>query len=436
MKRFIQFFKMRFCDFNFLMTVLFLFTWIIFIPSISRSAEDSNKMIELILDASGSMNGKLKSGETKIDASKKAVSDLMKKLKDGLVIAFRAYGHKSPREKHDCQDTELLIPFGKVRENRDKVLSSLKNISARGYTPITYVLQKAAEDFPASFQGEKIIILVSDGKETCEGDPCATAKAFANSKAKLVIHTIGFGVDEAARQQLECIARMAGGKYFSAEDAQQLVQVLNRAIETSKTITIEKKGPGWLKIEGADLMGHTVTSADTGEKVATLGHTQSTVKLPAGIYNVTIGKAVWKSVEVKAGETTVLQPGFLKVENAMLQGHNIIDIETGIEHGSVSTLASSMALMPGEYDVMFGKIAWPITITAGKTTILHPGVVTVKHAHYMGHKIYNKKGEVIGDVSKIRDTISLPPGDYTIEIGKKKIPFSLKEGEHLKFQNK
>lgn len=436
MRRFIQFFKMRFCDFNFLITILFLFIWIIFIPSISRSAEYSNKMIEIILDASGSMNGKLKSGETKIDASKKAVSDLMKKLKDDLVIAFRAYGHKSPREKHDCQDTELLIPFGKVRENRDKVLASLKNISARGYTPITYILQKAAEEFPVSFQGEKIIILVSDGKETCEGDPCATAKAFANSRAELVIHTIGFGVDEAARQQLECIARMTGGKYFSAEDAQQLVQVLNRAIETSKTITIEKKGPGWLKVQGADLMGHTVTRADTGEKVATLGHTQSTVKLPAGIYNVTIGKAVWKSVEVKAGETTVLQPGFLKVENAMLQGHKIIDIETGIEHGSVSSLASSMALMPGEYDVMFGKIPWPVIIKSGVTTTLHPGTVTVEHAHYMGHKIQNKKGEVVGDVSNIRDTISLPPGNYTIEIGKKKIPFSLKEGEHLKFQNK
>ncbi len=394
------------------------------------------QMIELILDASGSMNGKLKSGETKIDAAKKAVSDLMKKLQDDLVIAFRPYGYKSPKEKHDCKDTELLIPFGKVRENRDKVLAILKNISARGYTPITYVLQKAAEDFPASFQGEKVIILVSDGKETCEGDPCATAKAFANSRAKLVIHTIGFGVDEAARQQLECIARMTGGKYFSAEDAQQLLQVLNKAVDTARTIVTEKKGPGWLELKGADLHGHIVIKADTGEQVATLSHTHSTVQLPSGIYNVTIGKAIWKSVEVKVGETTVLQPGFLKVENAMLQGHNIIDIETGIEHGSVSTLAGSMALMPGEYDVMFGKIPWPVTITAGKTTILHPGVVTVEHAHYMGHKIYNKKGEVVGDVSNIRSTISLPPGDYTIEIGKKKIPFSLKEGEHLKFQNK
>ncbi len=436
MKYFIQFFKIRFCNFNFLITILFLFTWIIFIPSISRSAEDSNKMIELILDASGSMNGKLKSGETKIDASKKAVSDLMKKLKDDMVIAFRAYGHKSPREKHDCQDTELLIPFGKVRENRDKVLSSLKNISARGYTPITYVFQKAAEDFPTSFQGEKIIILVSDGKETCEGDPCATAKALANSKAKLVIHTIGFGVDEAARQQLECIARITGGRYFTAEDAQQLLQVLNKAVETSKTIVTEKKGPGWLEVKGADLHGHTVTRADTGEKVGGLGHTQSTIKLPAGIYNVTFGKAVWKSVEVKEGETTVLTPGILEVEHAMLSGHKILDRETGIEHGSVSSLNNSMALMPGEYDVMFGNIPWLVTIKSGVSTTLRPGTVTVEHAHYMGHKIQNKKGEVVGDVSNIRDTISLPPGEYTIEIGGKKISFSLKEGEQLTFQNK
>ena len=163
------------------------------------------KMIELILDASGSMKGKLQGGERKIDAARKAVSELMKKLDDNAIIGFRAYGHQSPREKHDCQDTEILVPFGAVKQNREKVASKMKPLSAQGYTPITWVLGKAAEDFPHDFKGERVIILVSDGKETCEGDPCATAQSLARNNVHLVVHTIGFGVDEVTKKQLECI---------------------------------------------------------------------------------------------------------------------------------------------------------------------------------------------------------------------------------------
>jgi hypothetical protein len=429
-----RFLRKRFYAFYFFIIISFLLMFTIFFPSISISEEGPQKMVELVLDASGSMNGKLKSGETKIDASKKAVSELMNKLDDGLIIAFRTYGNQSPREKHDCQDTKFFVSFGEVRKNRDKIASSIKNISARGYTPITYVLQKSAEDFPQSFQGERIIILVSDGKETCKGDPCATAKRFEDKKIKLVIHTIGFGVDEATKLQLECIAGATGGKYFSAEDASQLAQVINKAVETSKTVVVKNEGFGWLEIQGADLMGHTVTKADTGEKVGVISSVHSTIKLPTGIYNVSIGKAVWKSVEVQEGETIVLKPGILRVEGASLSGHKVVERETGLEHGSVSSLKNSIALMPGEYDVMFHKIPWPVVISAGQTTILKPGTVKIEHASYKGHKIRDRHGNVVAEVSNIMDWAPLPPGDYTIEINGKKIPFSLKEGEHLKFQ--
>lgn len=401
---------------------------------LSFAGDEQGKMIELILDASGSMNGKLKGGERKIDAARKAVSELMKKLNDDAVMGFRAYGHQSPREKHDCLDTQILVPFGAVKQNREKVAATMKRLSAQGYTPITWVLGKAAEDFPQDFKGERVIILVSDGKETCEGDPCATAQSLSRNNVRLVIHTVGFGVDEATRQQLECIARVTGGKYFPAQDALQLAEVLNAAAGTAKTAVSEKKGDGWLEVKGADLSGHTVTKADTGEEVGKLGHTKSTIKLQAGIYNVTVGKAVWKSVEVKAGETTVLIPGYLKVEHASIKGHKITDRETGQEHGSVSSLQGYAALMPGEYDVMFGKVAWPVAIKAGETVLLRPGTVEVTYAHYRGHTIRTAGGEVVGSVSNTLNWAPLPPGSYTIEIDGKKHSFTLKEGEEKIFQ--
>ena len=401
---------------------------------IAAWAANEGKMIEVILDASGSMNGKLTGGEMKIVAAKSAVSELVRKMPDGAVLSFRAYGHQSPREKHDCQDTEFLVPFGPPSKNRGQIEAKAKGLTARGYTPITQVITKGAEDFPADFQGDKVIVLVSDGKETCEGDPCAMAQALAKKGMKLVIHTVGFGVDEAAKSQLECVARATGGRYFPAESTAELIKVLSQAVETSRSVKVEKTGPGWLEVKGADLSGHQITKADTGEKVGSLGHTQSSMKLPAGIYNVTIGQAVWKSVEVKAGEKTVLAPGFLKVEHATVQGHKIVDSETGAIHGEVGNTKNNTALMPGDYEVFFGKLVWPVKIKAGETLVLKPGTVQVKGAVIQGHTIRDKKGTVVGSVSSIQDWIPLPPGEYTVEIQGKREAFTLKEGEKLKFQ--
>jgi hypothetical protein len=397
-------------------------------------AGNEGKMIEVILDASGSMNGKLGSGEVKIAAAKQAVGELLKKLPDSTVLGFRAYGHQSPREKHDCQDTQFLAPFGSLSKNRAAIDKLSKGLTARGYTPITTVITQGAEDFPGDFQGERIIVLVSDGKETCAGDPCAAAQALAKKNIKLVIHTVGFGVDEAAKSQLECVARVSGGRYFPAESTAELIKVLSQAVETSRTVKVEKTGPGWLEVKGADLSGHQVTKADSGEKVGSLGHTQSSMKLPAGIYNVTVGQAVWKSVEVKAGEKTVLAPGFLKVEHATVQGHKIVDPETGAIHGEVGNTKNNTALMPGEYEVYFGKLGWPVKIKAGETVVLKPGTVQVKGAGVQGQTIRDKKGAVVGTVSNTMNWIPLPPGEYTVDLGGKAVPFKLKEGEELKFQ--
>jgi hypothetical protein len=395
-----------------------------------------NRMIEIILDASGSMEGKLKTGESKLEAAKKAVQDLVKQLPQETVLSFRAYGFQSPKDKKDCRDTRLLLPFAPLGENRQKLIDQLRPLKARGYTPITLVLTEAGKDFPVDFKGGKMIILVTDGKETCEGDPCALAKSLAKAEARLVVHTVGFGVDETTKQQMECIARMTGGKYFSAEDAASLALELGKAVETVKAVVKEEKGQGALEVQGADLAGHTVTNAQTGEKVASLSNIQSSVKLPAGLYNVTIGKAVWKSVEVLANRTTTLKPGFVKVEHASLNGHKILEAETGLEHGVVSSLQNNTALMPGEYVVLFGKIPWPVIISAGRTITLRPGLVDVPGAGIQGLKIRTAAGEIAGEVSQSKSTEPLPPGAYFLEVGGKKIPFTLKEGETFKLEKK
>src|SRR5260370_2644011 len=174
---------------------------------------EAAKSIALILDASGSMNAKLPEGRTRIEAAKAAVEEIVGKLPSDIRISLRAYGHQAPTSKHDCKDTELMVDFDGLAGNKASILSKARSIKAQGYTPITYVLKLAAEDVGKENAKPRIVILVSDGKETCEGDPCATAKALADADASLVIPTICFAVATPAKYPLPPTAPRARASY-------------------------------------------------------------------------------------------------------------------------------------------------------------------------------------------------------------------------------
>jgi hypothetical protein len=395
----------------------------------------SRKYVEIILDASGSMRGRLPGGEAKIVAAKKAVAALVPKLPPSIVLAFRAYGHQSPTRRKDCRDTQLLVPFGPAARTGPLTVAAAKKLRAQGYTPITYVLTLAAKDFPAAPGAAKVIVLVSDGIETCKGDPCALALALKKAQANLVIHTVGFGVGAAARSQLKCIARVSGGRYFPAGSARELAGVIGAAIKTRGLKVKPKKGVGRLQVKGADLSGHRVIDAVTGRKVTVISRIRTTVKLPAGIYNVKIGRTWWKSVRVETGRTTVLTPGWVKVVPASIRGHYVLQAETGQRHGSVSASRDSVALMPGEYLVMFGRLKWPVKVEPGRMTVIRAGVLTVKGARITGHAVRDVRGNKVGSVSATMNWLALPPGDYTVELVRgKPVKFTLTPGRRVEFQ--
>jgi hypothetical protein len=382
------------------------------------------------------MNGKLKSGETKLDAVKKSVDELVRLLDPGTMFAVRAYGHQSSKDKHDCFDTKILTGFGFLAANRDRILTHIHSLKALGYSPITYVLSEAVRDFPADYRGDMVIVLISDGRETCKGDPCALAQGLAKEKGRLVVHTIGFGADSAARQQLECIAKTTGGKYYLADDAGQLAKALVNAAAATRGMIVRKIGDGMLSIEGADLAGHVVTNGETGDRVGIITQTQSAIKLPAGIYNVGIGKMTWKSVEVTPGTVTVLKPVSLRVEHASVRGQKVIEIETGEEFGSLTPAKDSILLMPGDYEVMFGNAAWHVHAVQGAKITLNPGTVTLRGASAQGNRIRTMRGDLIDTVSHTMPTAVLPPGEYTMDLEGRLKTFILKEGENLILQKK
>jgi Ca-activated chloride channel homolog len=202
---------------------------------------ESDKSIALIIDSSGSMKAKLADGRTRMDAAKAAVSEFVDKLAPDTRLAFWAYGHQSATAKKDCKDNALLSDFGAASATKADVVDKAKGLEPLGYTPITYSITRAAEGLGSEESASRVVVLVSDGKETCQADPCAAAKALADADAKLVVHTVGVGVDSVTRSQLQCIAAAARGSYFDANSSADLSAALGKAANAApkkKQVTI------------------------------------------------------------------------------------------------------------------------------------------------------------------------------------------------------
>jgi hypothetical protein len=409
---------------------------------------ENARSIELILDASGSMKSHLPDGATRIEAAKAAVADVVLKLPMDTRLALRVYGHQSPTQKRDCKDTALLAPFDSVGNNQSAVVQASRGVQAQGYTPITYVLKLAAEDLARETAGSRVIVLVSDGQETCAGDPCATAKALADADATLIVHPIGLGVDAAARLQLQCIAHVARGTYFDAANSGELARVLGEASTKAPTpapvkteIVVTRPRPGRLEVRGATQDGHRVIDAatgqridvvrpGTGQKVADINPLWPVVELPAGIYDVTFGNGLWRGVEVRPGSTTVLEPGVLEIKNADFQGHKVLDPETEEVVAELLTSKNRIALLPSRFSVTFGNLIWPdVEIKPGKTTTLNPGVLSVVTAVIAQYDVIGPEGQLAGKVGTGANRLALPAGDYMLRLPDRAIPIALKDGQ-------
>ena len=287
-------------------------------------------------------------------------------------------------------------------------------------------------------------MLVSDGKETCAGDPCATAKALADADAKLVVHTVGLGVDAAARYQLQCIASVGRGIYVGAENTAELASALSRTTEAAPTrqttaVTIADT-KGKIRIEGAPPANHDVIDAATGREVAKINTGYpSEVELPSGIYSVKFKNGLWMGVEVKPGATTTLKPGFLKIEGRDLWGNRFLDPETQEAVGETLAGYDRVALLPTRVLVTFGnlhKLVWPETveIKEGATTTLRPGSIQVRSAKTFKVTVKAADGQIAGEISSSVHRIALPPGKYTLELDGQQIPVELGQGQNVEIK--
>ena len=196
----------------------------------------ANYNTAIILDASGSMLADL-GGQTRLQVAQDAIGSLSAGLPASINASLWVYGHRVDQadQSASCQDIEQVIPLGPVDARLFD--TTAHSFPAKGYTPITNAILLAAQSLPVGPTEHNTIILVSDGEETCGGDPCALAAELAASEIQLVIHTIGLAVDPATQAQLQCIAEATGGAYTDAQDADSLTQALEEAAQAAANDT-------------------------------------------------------------------------------------------------------------------------------------------------------------------------------------------------------
>ena len=193
----------------------------------------SDRSVEIVVDASRSMWGRMH-GQPKMVVAKDILQDVSYWFPEDLDLALRAYGSTSPSDSNNCGDSMLLVPFGD--ENREPIRRAIAGLRTLGQTPIAYALNQASRDFGA-MEADRAVVLVTDGIESCGGDPAYAAQQLREQG--IIVHVIGFGFGNAADEDtasLRAIANASGGRYVTAGSAEELKVALAQTVATSFSV--------------------------------------------------------------------------------------------------------------------------------------------------------------------------------------------------------
>ncbi len=313
-----------------MMKYLFILFLIAFgIKSNRALAQDDGEKVRIlfIFDCSNSMRAQWqKSSKEKI--AKKLMLQTLDSLQgvENIELALRLYGHqtKIAPNQQDCNDTELVVPFAPARANVTLMKDKLRSATCQGTTPIALSLEEAGNnDFPPCDNCRNVIILISDGVEACDGDPCAVARALHKNGIKLKPFIIGIGLDTSYLGEFQCI-----GEFLSADTEDSFKNVMSYVISQAVNNTT-------VQVNLNDIKGNpketdvtmSFYNQKSGALVETFMHTLNVKQLPDTLalnplftYKLvvhTTPEIVKENIKIKPGTHTVIDvdapQGFLKI---------------------------------------------------------------------------------------------------------------------------
>jgi von Willebrand factor type A domain len=340
--------------------------------------------LELILDLSGSMARDIGGGETRMQAAKRVMNDVIDALpeREGVNVGFRIYGHLGDNTDAgrdvSCQSSELVVPIQGV--NKPALRDQVAAAQPIGWTPIALSLQRAGGDFQPAEGVSNHILLVTDGEETCGGDPCAVAESLRTGDANLTTHVVGFALTEEQARLVNCIAERGGGLNLRAASARELSDALFSVLEEIQVVVQN----GFLEIEeiGGLFPRATITFVATGDQdprdVITLTN-DNRVELRVGFYDVSwsyeTGGEITIRVNIEAGRTTWVRGSLLKFPQGAGEIYIVKDLAGTVIWQAPFEQGDYVWVLPGLYTMeLVERVGDPVLVMAQVQTL--PGSAT------------------------------------------------------------
>jgi Ca-activated chloride channel family protein len=440
----------------------------------------------IILDASGSMWAQI-DGKPKLEIARETLRTVLQSIPDDKEIGFMAYGH---RQKGSCEDIELIVP--PQAGSASAISAAADSMKFLGKTPLTAAVKQAAEALKYT-EDKATVVLITDGLETCGGDPCALGKELEASGVDFTADVVGFGLTADEGKQIACLADNTGGKYIQASDEKALREALVETVAAAPAPAPEPAPapqpapapapekpefnflPTVVLAEGGD----PVTDGNAWEvyKAKSDGTRGDNVTTEYGAYKANLepgdyivvardGEAkVEQKIKIEAGQVYkplfTLNAGTLILHPRASQGADIAGgakFDFAYPGGSTYAYGDAKVVLPaGEQKVTVtlgnGSATETIKLAAGQTVekdiIVGVGHV-VANAYYtaggdkadgsgVGFKIFKAKKKIDGTREQVAyaygpdSPFDLPADDYvvvaTVQLAEVEQPFSIKVGE-------
>ncbi len=443
--------------------------------------------VVIILDASGSMWAQI-DGKPKLEIARESLRTVLQSVPADKEIGFMAYGH---REKGSCEDIELIVP--PQAGSAGAVSTAADSLKFIGKTPLTSAVRQAAEALKYT-EDKATVILITDGLETCKGDPCALGRELRAAGVDFTVNVVGFGLTSVEGKQVACLADNTGGKYIQASDEKALQDALVETIAAAPAPAPEPapapppaavpEKPEFYFIPAVVLAdgGDPVTDGNSWEiyKAKSDGTRGDYVATEYGAYKGNLepgdyivvarhGEAsTEQKITVEAGQVYkplfVLDAGTLIIHPRPSEGADVADgAAVVIDYPGVDMPAtyygdSKVVLPAGDQKVTVrigqGEVTETIPLTAGKVVdkdiVVGVGRV-VANAYYIaggdkadgsgiGFKVFKAKKKIDGTRQEVAyaygpdSKFDLPPDDYvltaTVDLAVVEQPFSVRAGEH------
>jgi Ca-activated chloride channel family protein len=438
----------------------------------------------VILDASGSMWAQI-DGKARIEIARDTLEDVLSGVPAEVELGFMAYGH---RTKGDCNDIELLVP--PEAGTADRIISAAMSLNPRGKTPLSAAVLAAAEELKYT-EDTATVVLITDGIETCDADPCALGSELESKGVDLTVNVVGFGLSEQDGASVKCLADNTGGTYISADDEDGLKDAIDVAVndvpppeppppsEPEEPVSDITFDPTAILAEGEDPLVEgdgsitwefTRPNADgtPGEWVRTEYGNAYQGAIEPGDYIVTAKleyASVSMPVTIKAGEVAKpefnLNAGHVTIRPIPYEGADpdsnaavFTEFADGTSTTSYGEVKSYVPAGTTRIEVSIGaaRLQDAVTVAAGervtKDIIVGIGHATVNSFYVEGMKvedgsifteILGAKKDIQGDRQSFGSTygpdagFDLLPGDYvavaSFDAAKVEQPFTIKAGE-------